>query len=120
MGGQDAQRTPESRGGRLYPMDSIIAHIDDGDRAAAVESALRDAGWDGDDVIAASGDEVIQVSGAAQAGRTFLERLAAAFPSEEAAIEDEFKEAAARGAWAIMVKTPTEDRRAAATSIDRW
>lgn len=119
MGGNEARRTPESRGGRLYPMDSIIAHIDDGDQAAAAETALRDAGWEGDDVVAASGEEVTQVSGAAQASRRFLERISAAFPSEEADIENEFKDAAARGTWAIMVKTETEtdDRRAAATSI---
>ena len=117
MDGNEARRTPESRGGRLYPMDAIIAHIDDGDRAAAAETALRDAGWEGDDVVAASGEEVTQVSGAAQAGRGFLERIAAAFPSEEADIENEFKEAAARGVWAMMVKAETDEQRAAAAAI---
>lgn len=117
MGGNEEQRTPESRGRRLYPMDSIIAHIDDGVQAAAAETALREAGWKGDDIVAASGEEVIQVSGTAQTGRTLLQRIAAAFPSEEADIEMEFKDAAARGMWAIMVKTETEDRRVEATSI---
>lgn len=98
-------------------MDSIIAHIANGDQAAAAETALREAGWEGDDVVAASGEEVTQVSGTAQASRGFLEKLTAAFPSEEADIENEFKEAAARGTWAIMVKAETDDRRAAATSI---
>ncbi len=117
MDDKEVRRTPESHGGRLYPMDAIIAHIDNGDRAAAAETALRDAGWATEDVIAASGEEVIEVSGAAQAGRGFLERIAAAFPSEEDDIENEFKDAAARGAWAMMVKTETDDRRATATSI---
>ncbi len=116
MGDDAARRTPESRGGQLYPMDSIIAHIDDGAQAAA-EAALREAGWESDDVVVASGDEVTQVSGAAQAGRSFMQRLTAAFPSEEANIENEFKEAAARGSWAIMVRAETDERRAAATSI---
>ncbi len=117
MDGNEARRTPETRGGRLYPMDAIIAHIDDGDQAAAAEIALRDAGWERDDVITASGEEVLQVSGAAQADRGFLQRIAAAFPSEEADIENEYKDAAARGVWAMMVKARTDDRRVAATSI---
>lgn len=81
MDDSEAKRTPGSQLGSLYPMDSIIAHINDGDHAA--EAALREAGWEGDDVVTASGDEVTRVSGAAQGGRTFLQRIAATFPSEE-------------------------------------
>ena len=117
MDDADARRTLESRMGSLYHYKSIIAHIDDGDSAAAAEAALRGAGWEGDDVVVASGEEVIKVSGAAQSGRTFLQRIAGAFPSEENPIENEFKEAAARGAWAMMVRAETDDRRATATSI---
>lgn len=117
MGNDEARRTPESRGGRLYPMDSIIAHIEDGNQAAIAAAKLREAGWDADDVVIASGDEVTEVSGAAQAGRKFMQRIAAAFPSEEADIENEFKDAANHGTWAIMVRTESDDRRAAATSI---
>lgn len=117
MSDNDARRTPENRGGQLYPMDSIIAHIGDGERATAAEAALREAGWEGEDVVAASGEEVTRVSSTVQASRTFLQRLAAAFPSEETAIENEFKAAAARGSWAIMVKTPTDEQRDTATSI---
>lgn len=117
MGDSKERRTPETSGGRLYPMDSIIAHIGDGDQAVVAEAALRQAGWAADDIVAASGEEVTRVSDISQASRKFMERMAAAFPSEEADIENEFKEAAKRGTWAIMVKTETEDRRAAATSI---
>lgn len=119
MGDDEARRTPEIRGGRLYPMDSIIAHIGDGEQAAAAEAALRDAGWEGDDVVTASGERVTQVSGTTDASRGFLDRLTAAFPSEEANIENEFKEAAARGTWAIMVTAETDERRSAATTILR-
>lgn len=116
MDSGETRRTPESRLGSLYPMDSIIAHIDEA-QAAAAEAALREVGWEGDDVVVASGEGVTHVSGAAQGGRTFLQRIAGAFPSEETEIENEFKGAAARGAWAIMVKAETADRRAAATAI---
>lgn len=117
MGDTEAPRIPERQMGSLYPLHSIIGHLDDGSAAAAAESALREAGWEGDDVVAASGEEVTRVSGAAPAGRTLLQRIVAAFPAEETEIENEFKAAAARGAWAIMVRADTDDRRAAAASI---
>lgn len=117
MDDSEARRTPENRGGQLYPMNSIIAHIETSDQAVAAERSLREAGWEGDDVIVASGEEVIEVSGTAQAGRGFLQRLASSFPSEEAEIVKEFKDAAARGIWAILVKAETDVRRSAATAI---
>lgn len=40
---------------------------------------------------------IAHIGGAAQAGRRFLQRITAAFPSEEADIENEFKAAADRG-----------------------
>lgn len=117
MDNDNPGRVPESRMGSLYPIQSIIAHIDDGDSAAAAEAALRKAGWEGDDVVVASGEEVTRVSTAAQGGRSLLQRIAGFFPSEESQIENEFKEAAARGAWAVMVKAETDVRRDEATSI---
>jgi len=117
MDDSQARRTPESRMGSLYPIHSIIAHIDDRDHAAAAETALRAAGWEGDDVVVASGEEVTRVSTDAGDGRSLLQRIGRAFPSEESQIENEFKEAASRGAWAVMVRAETDARRDEATSI---
>jgi len=110
---------PAHRMGSLYPTGSIIAHLADADRAAAAEGALREAGWADDEVSTASGEQVIRVEQAARDGRSLLQRIVGAFPSEETQIENEFKEAAARGAWAIMAKAETDERRDRARDILR-
>ncbi len=48
-----------------------------------------------------------------------FQKIGAAFPSEETVIETEFTVAAARGAWAMMVKAETQEQRATAVSILR-
>jgi len=48
-----------------------------------------------------------------------FQKIGEAFPLEETAIENEFTLAAARGAWAMMVKAETQEQRATAVSILR-
>ena len=110
---------PGSRLGSLYPLHSIVAHIDDAARAAAAEAALLAAGWRDVDLRRRSGEEVVREAAAFECGRTLFQRLAALFPSEETVIEKEFKEAAARGAWMLFVRAETGDRRATARRILR-
>lgn len=108
---------PGSRMGSFYPLHSVIAHIDDGGRAAAAETALLDAGWEAEDVLRLSGEEVTRNAGDFEGGRSLLQRIGAAFPSEETQIENEFKDAAARGAWMLFAKAETGEKRARARSI---
>lgn len=110
---------PGSRQGSLYPLHSIVAHIDDGYRGAAAEAALRQAGWSRDEVLLQSGEEVTREADDFEKGRSLLQRIGAAFPSEETEIEKEFKDSAARGVWMLFAKAETDEARMTACAILR-
>jgi hypothetical protein len=105
------------RFGVFNPKHFIISVVGDAVVGEQAATALRAAGFPPDDVRVITGDQVLATESSYGDQKGVLSRLAGFFPSEEAAIVDQYVAEAERGAHFVAVKAPEREQRTQARGI---
>ena len=94
---------------RFYPLDDIVAVIDDRPAAESAIQALRDAGVREGDVDLIDGAWFAQVARSAVRSRGRIKRLTHALPTEESLLARRYVEEADQGHVIVVVHAPSQD-----------
>jgi hypothetical protein len=108
--------------GSYYPTGYVVAVFDQRDQAEQAAQALREAaGEDADQVRVFAGEEVLAIDRRVREERTLGQRLGGLFASDEGEAQQQYLEAAQRGATIVTVHAPdlAAAQRAAAVLTPR-
>jgi hypothetical protein len=93
--------------GSYYPTGYVVAVFDQRDRAEQAAQALRAAaGEHADQVRVFAGEEVLALDRRVRRERTLTQRLGGLFASDEGEAQQQYLEAAQRGATIVTVHAP--------------
>ena len=121
MAEADATWASKTLFGTFYPKGYVIAVVEDGAAADPIVDAVRAAGFGGEDVRVWSGEEVLATHDRFVKERNPLQRIGGVFPSEEAAILQEYLESARAGNRFLTIHAPghADAARVAAVLADQ-
>jgi hypothetical protein len=97
--------------GIFYPTGYVLSVFPDSERADRAIAALRDAGFRGDDLVVASGTDVLAYSREMRANRGLFSRFehfVAALYGDEAELADELVGLAERGHTFVAILAPDD------------
>ena len=92
--------------GSYYPTGYVVAVFDQRDRAEQAAQGFRAAGGDADQVRVFAGEEVLALDRQFRQERTLGQRLGGLFASDEGEAQQQYLEAAQRGATIVTVHAP--------------
>jgi hypothetical protein len=95
--------------GQFYPLDDIVAVIDDRAAAERAAQALKDAGVSDGDVDLVAGAWFAQAARSAVQQRGVLRRLAHLVPTDERVLVRQYVEEAEAGHFLVVVHAPSPD-----------
>ena len=99
----------DSEFGIFYPTGYVLSVFADSDRAAQAVSALRAAGFETDDLVVASGTDVLEYSRQMRANRGLFSRFehfVSGLYGDEATLADELVQLAERGHTFVAIHAP--------------
>lgn len=99
--------------GSFYPKNYVLAWVADEATAEQAANALRDAGFGSDDVVVASGEDVVAHDTAAEAAQGFGARLRGLWSrlyTDEAKDADGYVALARAGAAAVLAYAPSDEQ----------
>jgi hypothetical protein len=94
---------------RFYPIDDVVAVIEERSTAERAVQALKDAGVSDDDVDLIDGAWFAQAARSAVGQRGMVRRLTHLLPTDETFVARTYVEAAEQNYVIIAVHAPTED-----------
>lgn len=103
--------SPPTRGGETYPLDHVIAMIDDEPSARAAAEAVAADGVLEEEIHLITGQELLQIERAIDDRRSLWNRIVELYPSDERQIINDYKKAAEKGGFFFAVYAPNTDRR---------
>ena len=103
--------------GSFYPTHYIVALVDEESEARQALSELGRAGFDENDWALVPGEKILRNDETRRSQRNLGQRIAGVFPGEEQAIIQGYLDAAAQGAFAVLVHAPDPSRRDEARTI---